>query len=72
MENSIKLLKILIFHTQKTNIKCFSHIKVCKAARRERISEMDWVLAGVQDWLPPIGKDGYLPIRETHMLKAVP
>lgn len=50
----------------------FEQIKLCKAARRERISEMDWVLAGVQDWLPPIGKDGYLPIRETHMLKAVP
>lgn len=50
----------------------FKQIKPCKAARKERISEMVWVLTGVQDWLPPIGKDGHLPIRETHMLRAVP
>ena len=31
-----------------------------------------WELAGAPDWLSPIGKDGHLPIRETHMLRAVP
>lgn len=50
----------------------FKQIKLCKAARRERVSEMGWLPAGDQDWLPPVGKDGHLPIRETHMLRAVP